>query len=77
MTSMLFYKQNVIYGSINGDIYIVKKNSLVEDTTHKVSSMSLARRYPCLTSFISQLEISPDGKYIFCTSVTDETIIQY
>lgn len=73
MTAMVFWKDSVIYGSSNGDIYIVKKPSLypVEGETIKVSDMCLARTYPCLTSFISQLEISPDGKYLFCVSVTD------
>lgn len=79
MTAMVFCKDNIIYGSANGDIYIVKKPSLYpfEGDNSKISEMCMARTYPCLTSFISQLLISPDGKYLFCVSVTDETIVQY
>ena len=29
MTEMCMYNDNIIYGSINGDIYIVKKKSLL------------------------------------------------
>lgn len=73
MTSMAFVKDSIIYGSANGDIYIVKKPSLhpIEGDNIKISDMCVARTYPCLTSFISELKISPDGKYLFCVSVTD------
>lgn len=79
MTDMCILNDCVIYGSINGDIYIVKKKSLLAQykDSVKISDMCLARTYPCLTSFISQLMVSPDNKYLFCVGVADETIVQY
>ena len=74
---MCFYKKDtIIYGGTHGKLHIVRSTSLLIDKDHtfetlRQTEMAVSKTYASQTSFIAQMEISSDSKYLFVAGQLD------
>ena len=77
---MVFLKQFVIYGGSHGKIHLLRRSSLGSDKSIvecKQTEMGIGKTYMSQISFINQMELSWDGKYLFVAGSVDQCIVKY